>query len=249
MEALCCPRCESGLVEVSAPSDGIHTCSACKHEFSGPIVASNPLAELHPCVSEDGALVFESNRTWALMSAAKFAKLAKTQTVFIATVEQVVGDLHFTHRAAHGGEVEHRFEGSKELLTELESEFPNVFAEPTFPITANRTPFTIPLVDPAVAPPRCKLYPLSGLELEALKTQVHALLESGRIVPSSSPYGAPILFAEKKGGGGLRMCVDYRSLNANTVMDSWLLPRIDKMLARLKGAWNFSKLDLRDGYH
>ena len=78
---------------------------------------------------------------------------------------------------------------------------------------------------------------------------MHDLLESGRIVPSSSPYGAPILFAEKKGGGGLRMCVDYRSLNANTITLSWLLPRIDEMLARLKGARHFSKLDLRDGYH
>ena len=75
------------------------------------------------------------------------------------------------------------------------------------------------------------------------------LLESGRIVPSSSPYGAPILFAEKKGGGGLRMCIDYRSLNSNTITDSWPLPRIDEMLARLHGAKYFSKLDLRDGYH
>ena len=74
-------------------------------------------------------------------------------------------------------------------------------------------------------------------------------MDSGRIVPSSSPYGAPILFAEKKGGGGLCMCIDYRSLNSNTVTDSWPLPRIDEMLARLKGARYFSKLDLRDGYH
>ena len=78
---------------------------------------------------------------------------------------------------------------------------------------------------------------------------MHELLESGRIVPSSSPYGAPILFAEKKGGGGLRMCIDYHSLNSNTISDSWSLPRIDEMLARLRGAKYFSKLDLRDGYH
>ena len=76
------------------------------------------------------------------------------------------------------------------------------------------------------------------------------MLESGCIILSSSPYGAPVLLAEKKGGGGgLRKCTDYRSLNANTVTDSWPLPRIDEMLARLKGAKYFSKLDLRDGYH
>ena len=78
---------------------------------------------------------------------------------------------------------------------------------------------------------------------------MHELLESGRIVPSSSLYGAPILFAEKKGGGGLRMCIDYRSLNSNTITDSWPLPRIDEMLAWLRGAKYFSKLDLWDGYH
>ena len=68
-------------------------------------------------------------------------------------------------------------------------------------------------------------------------------------MPSSSPYGAPILFVEKKGGGGLRVCMDYWSLNSNTVTDSWPLLHIDELLARLKGAKVFSKLDLRDGYH
>ena len=75
------------------------------------------------------------------------------------------------------------------------------------------------------------------------------MLESGLIIPSSSLYSAPILFAEKKGGGGLCMCTDYRSLNSNTVSDSLPLPWIDEMLDRLKGAHFFSKLDLREGYH
>ena len=81
-----------------------------------------------------------------------------------------------------------------------------------------------------------------------LEEQIKLLLESGRIVPSSSNYGAPILFTEKKGGGGLHMCTDYRSLNSSIVSDSWPLPRIDEMLARLKGASFFTKLDLREGY-
>ena len=106
-------------------------------------------------------------------------------------------------------------------------------------------PFNIPLIDPSVQPKKRKLYPMSLLELEELQKQIKLFLVSGRIVPSSSPDGAPILFAEKKGGGGLRMCTDYRSLNSNTVSDSWPLPQIDEMLARLKGARFFSKLDLR----
>ncbi len=55
------------------------------------------------------------------------------------------------------------------------------------------------------------------------------LLSSGRIVHSSSPYGAPILFAKKK-DGGLRMCIDYRALNNNTILDRYPLPRIDDLL-------------------
>ena len=78
---------------------------------------------------------------------------------------------------------------------------------------------------------------------------MHKVLESGCIVPSSSPYGAPILLAEKKGCGGLFMCIDYRSLNSNTITDLWPLPWINEMLARLHGAKYISKLDLWDGYH
>ena len=102
---------------------------------------------------------------------------------------------------AHGGQVkEAAFEGSRELLGELESAFSKVFDEPQYPITANRTLFTIELVDPALPPKRRKLYPIRSLELDELRTQIKTLLESGRIVPSLSPYSAPVLFAKKKGG-------------------------------------------------
>ena len=194
-------------------------------------------------------MVFETSRDWECVSASKFAKIVAVSPVYLALVEQV-GDLHFTHRSAHSGQAhEARFEGSQELLDELKSAHPQIFAEPMYPITDNHVPFTIPLIDPSMQPKKRKLYPMLSLEPEELQKQIKLLLESGRIVPSSSPYGAPILFTEKKGRGGLRMCTDYRSLNSNTVSDSWPLPRIDEMLARLKGARYFSKLDLREGYH
>ena len=66
----------------------------------------------------------------------------------------------------------------------------------------HRVLFTIPLIDPSVQPKKRKLYPMLLLELEELQKQIKLLLESGRIVPSSSPYGAPILFAEKRVGEG-----------------------------------------------
>ena len=73
------------------------------------------------------------------------------------------------------------------------------------------------------------------------------MLNKNQIRPSDSPYGAPILFAKKK-DGHLRLCVDYRALNKNTIVDSYPLPRIDELLSRLQGARYFSRLDLRDGY-
>ena len=57
------------------------------------------------------------------------------------------------------------------------------------------------------------------------------------------------MFAEKKSGGGLRLCVDYRTLNANIVINAWPLPHIDYLLSQLKGASIFSSLNLRNGYN
>ena len=85
-------------------------------------------------------------------------------------------------------------------------------------------------------------------ELEELKKTLTTWLDSNRIAPSDSPYGAPILFAQKK-NGKLQLCVDYRALNKQTISDSYPLPRWDEMLQRLRGAHVFSRLDLRHGYH
>ena len=72
-------------------------------------------------------------------------------------------------------------------------------------------------------------------------------MKENKIRVSDSPYGAPILFAKKK-DGRLRLCIDYRALNKNTILDSYPLPCIEELLSPLKGAQYFSRLDLRDGY-
>ena len=73
------------------------------------------------------------------------------------------------------------------------------------------------------------------------------MLEAGAIRPSSSPWGAPVLFA-KKPDGSLRFCVDYRALNKITVKDSYPLPRHEDLMDRLGSAKFFTTLDLRSGY-
>jgi hypothetical protein len=85
-------------------------------------------------------------------------------------------------------------------------------------------------------------------QLAELKEQLQELLDKGYIRPSSSPWGAPVIFVPKK-DGTQRMCIDYRALNEVTIKNKYPLPRIDDLFDQLRGACVFSKIDLRSGYH
>ncbi|GBG74392.1 hypothetical protein CBR_g18803 [Chara braunii] len=103
-------------------------------------------------------------------------------------------------------------------------------------------------IEPGSSTPKGAVYRMSPRELEELRKQLDELLEKGWIRPSSSPFGAPVLFVPKK-EGELRMCIDYRGLNAITVKNAEPLPRIDDLLDRVQGCKYFSKIDLKFGYH
>ncbi|GJU00892.1 putative reverse transcriptase domain-containing protein [Tanacetum coccineum] len=85
-------------------------------------------------------------------------------------------------------------------------------------------------------------------EMKELADQLQELSDKGFIRPSSSPWGAPVLFVKKK-DGSLRMCIDYRELNKLTVKNRYPLPRIDDLFDQLQGSSVYSKIDLRSGYH
>jgi hypothetical protein len=89
---------------------------------------------------------------------------------------------------------------------------------------------------------------MATLELAELKEHNKELLEKGFIHPSSSPWGAPVIFVLKK-DSTQRLCVDYHALNEVTVKNKYPLPRIDDLFDQLHGACVFSKIDLRSGYH
>ncbi|GJR68529.1 putative reverse transcriptase domain-containing protein [Tanacetum coccineum] len=78
--------------------------------------------------------------------------------------------------------------------------------------------------------------------------QIKELQEKGFIQPSSSPWGAPVLFVKKK-DGSFRMCIDYRELNKLTIKNHYPLPKIDDLFDQLQRSQYFSKIDLRSGYH
>ncbi|GJX88606.1 putative reverse transcriptase domain-containing protein [Tanacetum coccineum] len=91
-------------------------------------------------------------------------------------------------------------------------------------------------------------YRLALSEMKELSEQLQDLSDKGFIRPSSSPWGAPVLFIKKK-DGSFRMCIDYHELNKLTVKNRYPLPRIDDLFDQLQGSSIYSKIDLRSGYH
>jgi len=85
-------------------------------------------------------------------------------------------------------------------------------------------------------------------EGEVVTTSIRKLLDRGWIGPSTSVWGSPMLFV-KKADGTLRLVIDYKTLNSQTVEDGHKLPLIDELLAKMGGKRYYSKMDLHDGYH
>ncbi|GJW31873.1 putative reverse transcriptase domain-containing protein [Tanacetum coccineum] len=127
-------------------------------------------------------------------------------------------------------------------------EFPDVFPEdlPGLP-PSRQVEFKIELV-PGAAPVARAPYRLAPSEMKELARQLQELSDKGFIRPSSSPWGAPVLFVKKK-DGSFRMCIDYRELNKLTIKNRYPLPRIDDLFDQLQGSSVYSKIDLRSGYH
>ncbi|GBG80660.1 hypothetical protein CBR_g31120 [Chara braunii] len=132
-------------------------------------------------------------------------------------------------------------------ISHLLDEYGDVFEAPTGTVPDRPIRHGITLEAGAV-PSRGCIYRMSEEELEVLRAQLDDLLDKGWIRPSCSPYGAPVLFVRKK-NKDLRLCIDYRKLNAQTVKNAGPLPWIDDLLERLGGATYFLKLDLKSGYH
>jgi hypothetical protein len=126
-------------------------------------------------------------------------------------------------------------------------DFPDVFPEdlPGMPLDRD-IEFIINLV-PGTAPISKRPYQMPANELAELKKQLAELQKKGFIRPSSSPWGPPVLFVEKK-DKTQRMCVDYKSLNEVMIKNKYPLLRIEDLFGQMRGACVFSKIDLRSGY-
>ncbi|GJU90230.1 putative reverse transcriptase domain-containing protein [Tanacetum coccineum] len=127
-------------------------------------------------------------------------------------------------------------------------EFSEVFLEdlPGLP-PVRQVEFQIDLI-PGTTPVARAPYRLAPSEMQELSNQLQELSDRGFIRPSTSPWGALVLFIKKK-DGSFRMCIDYRELNKLTVKNRYPLPRIDDLFDQLQGLSVYSKIDLRSGYH
>ncbi|GBG73336.1 hypothetical protein CBR_g13056 [Chara braunii] len=126
------------------------------------------------------------------------------------------------------------------------AKYPDLFEEPTGVVEREVVHAIEIILGSSI--PKGRIYRMSPGELDELRRQLKELIEKGLIRPSVSPYGSPVLFAPKM-EGTLRMCIDYRGLNAITVKNREPLPRIDDLLDRVQGCRYFSKIDLESEYH
>ncbi|GJV32411.1 putative reverse transcriptase domain-containing protein [Tanacetum coccineum] len=125
------------------------------------------------------------------------------------------------------------------VVRDFSEEFPEDL--PGLPPT-RQVEFHIELI-PRAAPVARTPYRLAPAEMKELGEQLKELSDKGFIRPSSSPWGAPILFVKKK-DGSFRMCIDYHELNKLTVKNRYPLPRIDDLFDQLQDQHPLQKFDL-----
>ena len=129
------------------------------------------------------------------------------------------------------------------------AEFTDVFSEEEAGVLPPHREYDCKIdLAPDAEAPFSPIYSLTERERDECRRQLDELARCKFIRPSSSPAGAPIMFVPKK-GGELRMCMDYRKINAITTKDRTPLPLINDILERVRGAKSFTKLDLRHAYH
>jgi hypothetical protein len=136
-------------------------------------------------------------------------------------------------------------QGSEVLVV---NEFPDIFPEELSGIPPDRDIEFVIELKPGTSPIYKTPYRMATPELAELKEHIKELLEKGFIRPSSSPWGAPVIFVPKK-DDTQRLCMDYHALNEVTVKNKYPLPMIDVLFDQLSGACVFSKIDLRSRYH
>ncbi|KAG1037188.1 hypothetical protein G6F43_012913 [Rhizopus delemar] len=195
---------------------------------------------LTPCKDTMGSATSDGNQD--------FAYLISKRQLQRSTRKKQVDELYLVHLTSSKQSTSASNNGDLNLEKPIISEFQDVFRNDLPPgLPPVRTVEHV--IDTGDARPISRPpFKMSPRELDELQKQLKELMDVGLIRPSSSPWGAPVLFVRKK-DGSLRMCIDYRAINSLTKRINTPLPRIDECLERLGGAKHFSSIDLKSGYH
>nr|GEZ89405.1 putative reverse transcriptase domain-containing protein [Tanacetum cinerariifolium] len=141
-------------------------------------------------------------------------------------------------------EREDKFKGKYPHLFSKTAPSPSVFPEDLSGILPTcQVEFQIDLI-PGATPVARAPYRLAPSEMKELSDQLKELSDKGFLRPSSSPWGALVLFVKKK-DGSFWICIDYWELNKLAVKNHYPLPRIDDLFDQLQGSSVYSKIDLR----
>ncbi|QRW23043.1 Retrotransposable element Tf2 protein [Rhizoctonia solani] len=127
-------------------------------------------------------------------------------------------------------------------------QYAKVFGEEEFNKLPPHRHYNIGIELTEEGPLNSPLYSMTNVESATLKDWLKDELKAGKIRPSKSPISSPVMFVPKK-DGSRRLVVDYRRLNNRTKKNVYPLPRPDDLMAQLRGAKVFTKLDLRWGYN
>lgn len=135
----------------------------------------------------------------------------------------------------------------KERVTRLLNSMPEVFSQHDMDFGhTDKVKHRIKLSDET--PFKHRPRPIHPQDVDAVKKHLNELLESGVIRESESPFASPIVVVKKK-NGSVRLCIDFRKLNSQTIKDAYALPNLEEVFSLLNGSKWFSVLDLKSGYY
>jgi predicted aspartyl protease len=142
---------------------------------------------------------------------------------------------------------EHRPSNHREAESRIRRRFQDRFVDELPPNQKGPQAPPIAELEPDARPVFTPAYRASPRERDEMLKQTFEGIAAGRVRNSTSPWGSGVLFVVKP-DGSLRMCVDYRRLNKQTIKQRHPIPRIDDVLDKFSGAKVFSLLDLKAGY-
>ncbi|KAF8753429.1 Retrotransposon gag protein [Rhizoctonia solani] len=159
--------------------------------------------------------------------------------------------LTFPHAAPEHVTIAEEEEADKNPLEGVPSKYhryAKVFGEEEFNKLPPHRHYNIGIELTEEGPLNSPLYSMTDAESATLKDWLRDKLKAGKIRPSKSSISSPVMFVPKK-DGSRQLVVDYRRLNNRTKKNVYPLPRPDDLMAQLRGAKIFTKLDLRWGYN